>query len=57
MTGTKILRFTQDDTGGRSFAAMIRTRTAELQSQLSRTARDRLRMTLYRKASPYIRTR
>ena len=29
----------------RFFAAMIRTRTAELQSQLSRTARDRLKMT------------
>ena len=37
MTGTKILRFTQDDTGVRSFAL--------------------LRMTLYRKAASYIRTR
>lgn len=38
MTGTKILRFAQDDTGGgRSFAL--------------------LRMTLYRKAASYIRTR
>ena len=52
MTGTKILRFTQDDTGGRSFAAMIRTRTAELQSQLSRTARDRLKMTPGERMTP-----